>query len=71
MRIFQDSVKRTPLKVPAAPAESGCVAVFPPWRVALKRRCTGLKESTQKADAFSVLRRDYTLCSLKIYTKGL
>ena len=70
MRIFQDSVKKTPLKVPAAPAETGCVAVFPPWRVALKRRCTGLKESTQKADAFSVLRRDYTLCSLKTGTKG-
>jgi len=43
--------------------------VFPPWRVALKRRCTGLKESTQKADTFSVLRWDYTILILKFNKK--
>lgn len=55
MIILKGSCRKTPLKVPAAPAETGCVAVFPPWRVALNRRCTGLKRSTQKAVAFSML----------------
>jgi len=53
--IFQAEKDKTPLKVPAAHTRLRCVAVFPPWRVASKKCCTGLKESTKKADAFSML----------------